>query len=102
MCGGMGERGRRPVRSAQCGFPRTLADSIGSVTHGPPRDTPKEAPDEEDQILRSLGAAVIMHLEHDPDETAEGTLRGRDLDRRTVAGNRPERTNRPLPAKPQG
>jgi hypothetical protein len=39
---------------------RTRADSIGSVTRGSTRDTPKEALDEEDRILRSLGAAVIM------------------------------------------
>jgi hypothetical protein len=48
-------------------LPRTLAEPgsqarhrTGWVTYGPPRDAPKEAPDEEDQILRSLGAAVIM------------------------------------------
>ena len=41
-------------------FPGTLAHSVGPVTHTPPRDTTKEMPGEEDQILRSLGAAVIL------------------------------------------
>ena len=40
--------------------PHPLASRTSSVTHGPTWDAPKGASDDEDQSLRSLGAAVIM------------------------------------------